>query len=323
MKIHSLFLLIASISILTFTSCQNYTDDDHIPDPSAEFIELINNLKKHIPSQKFVIDPSMDNTINTDRGLSIYFPVSSFMTAEGLPVVSDSIYVEVKELYSIGDIILQHSSTMTDMYRLLETGGQVQIIAKDDSGNLLQAKNYNISFNADNTIGFLTKNMGLFRGNVDDTSTFIMWRDEPMVADTVKASMDTIGADLGFVYAFFDVDSLDWINLDRFVEEGIYDAKIKVDHPNINVANTMVYFIFDEIKSLSTLNSFNTETKTFSNLFYKFPAGYHVKFLVVSYIGDTIFYTLTDTISLDEDIEMTVLLEEITEEELVEVITSL
>lgn len=323
MKLRSLFTLIASLSILALNSCRNYTDEDNLPEPSSEFSELINNLKKNIPTQKFTLNPSIDNTIRTEKGLTIFFPTTSFMTVDGMPVTSDSIYIELKELYTIGDVILQHSSTMTDLYRLLETGGQVSISAKDDEGNTLQAKNYSITFNAEYTTDYLTKNMGLFRGDVDDSTSFIMWRDEALVADTVKASMDSIGSELGFVYSFFEVDSLDWINLDRFVEEGIYDAKIKIDNPNVTLANTMVYFIFDEIKSLSTLNGFNTETKTFSNLFYKFPPGYHLRFLVISYIDDTIYYTLTDSVLLDDDIDMTVSLEEIEEDALVDMIQSL
>src|SRR5690606_25211160 len=129
--------------------------------------------------ESFEINPSIDNQIITDNGSIIIFPAGSIVDADGIHVTEGSVHIRVTELTSRGDIILQNSSTMTNRFNLLESGGQIRITAADSYDRPLQALGYDIKFNSENTYDYLSKNMGLFRGELDDTTGFITWVDDP------------------------------------------------------------------------------------------------------------------------------------------------
>lgn len=315
-KFRFIWLLLSPLFILA--SCQNNVTPDS-PD-AEEFGKLLNRLRMQVEEVPYILDPAIDNYIATPHGSVIEFPAYSFVYPSGDTVKTSSVHVMIKELVSKSDIILQHSTSMTDRYNILESGGQIRINAQDATGQNIDAKGYNIRYNSEYTVGSTAKSMGLFRGQLEGDNGLLMWMDAPIVNDTVKVSADTLMT--GSFYSFFNVDGLGWTNLDKFTEDGTYNVNLKLDDSRMNTTNTVAFFVFESELTVGTLNGFNSMTTTFFNEFYQFPAT-SVKFIVISHVDGIPYVGYTDYVAIGSDVDIDIDMNATSESELIDVIGAL
>jgi len=299
------------------------TKNNSSPDvKSGGLKDLVKRLKLQVTPEVHTIDPTELQFLKTKGGSVIEFPANTIKRADGTRITTPVI-VKYRELISKSDIIFQHSTTFTDKYNWLESGGQIQISIETLDGEQLQSDSYHIHYNATYTEGYTSKTMGLFQGELDASSELLAWVDIPLVDDTVKARLDTMGTEVGYFYSFFNTTDLGWTNLDRFMDDGEYDVHIKASSSLFNNANTIVYFVLEDVMSVGTLNAFNTDTREFYNQFYQFPSSTLVKFLVMGKVEDQTYYALTDYLTIDGDKNITVDMQPITDSELISIIEAL
>jgi hypothetical protein len=178
-------------------------------------IDLDNELD--VKTSKFEISPTTDTLIFGDKGTGIFIESNSLQFKDGSTPTS-TIKIELKEYYSISDILSKNLSTISNG-RLLETGGMINIQAFSD-GKELELKNGKeviIHFPKDDS----KSGMQLFSESQSDSKTdAIEWKEEPM---TVGYEIDTITP---FIIKYKDLDSeymelTDGTNIWNWLEDNI------------------------------------------------------------------------------------------------------
>lgn len=86
--------------------------------------------------QRFIIDPSQDQTIVGSAGVQVRFAAQAFVDAEGR-VVQGPVHVELTEALGL-QAMLAHQLATRSGERLLETGGMLRVQANDAEGNALR-----------------------------------------------------------------------------------------------------------------------------------------------------------------------------------------
>ncbi|WP_229743039.1 energy transducer TonB [Hymenobacter qilianensis] len=93
------------------------------PPPEAELHDI--TLKA---SEYFRIDPTQASEVHGREGTIVRIPAGSLVTEKQAPA-RGPVWVELKECYSMADILLSNLSTVSDNNDLLETGGIVLVQA--------------------------------------------------------------------------------------------------------------------------------------------------------------------------------------------------
>lgn len=101
------------------------------PPPEAELHDL--TLKA---SEYFRIDPTQASEVHGREGTIVRIPAGSLVTKAQAPA-SGPVWVELKECYSMTDILLSNLSTVSEADELLETSGMVFVQASA-KGEMLQ-----------------------------------------------------------------------------------------------------------------------------------------------------------------------------------------
>lgn len=93
--------------------------------------------------------PLIAQNIECEKGTTVVIPDSAFVDEKG-KLITQPVKIEMKECYSLSDMVLAHLSTQTPQ-GILETGGMFYIHASTEDGkNVLLAKNKCLSINVPN-----------------------------------------------------------------------------------------------------------------------------------------------------------------------------
>lgn len=134
------------------------------------------------PSQEYFLSTKSDTMISGKEGTMIFIKEGSFVNRLG-EVVTDSVVVTLKELYSIADII-NSNTTMQSGDRLLETGGMIELQAYADGEQL------SLGYSRSLVVHFPRKiandSMRLFYGDENGVDGKIGWELEESSVPVIK-----------------------------------------------------------------------------------------------------------------------------------------
>ena len=167
------------------------------------------HVKHRKVQQVFTVNAASSGIISSSKGAKLYLPPNGFITPDGR-TVTGNIQVSVKEIYTPMEMIFNNMPT-TSNGRLLESGGEFQILVSQNSTDLKLAPGNFIRIGIPNT-GVNLQGMQVFNG-VPDTSGEVNWvvNSRPgnfVVGDSVLFSN----------YNLFS-DDVNWINVDKFIND--------------------------------------------------------------------------------------------------------
>jgi len=181
-----IFIILLSIS--TITSCISNPDEKDSIDKNENrekakitFFENVYN-ESNLISQTFEIKPNRDTIITGNQGTKLRIYANTF---EGISDSSETILIELKEVFSKQDFILGNLTTKSNN-EILESGGMIYINATSN-GNVL-----NIS--PDKEIGIIIpttlvdEEMNIYNGIKNDSS--INWINPDIVQNSNLKQME-------------------------------------------------------------------------------------------------------------------------------------
>lgn len=259
-------LIITALTVIaTIAGCQKEKTVIDGPQPLKSFFTSTTT-----PSQTFQIN--MDGSaklITGQKGTRIIFYGNSLKHQNG-SAVTGTVTIELKECYSVSDMVLSNKQTVSNGI-LLQSGGEVYLMAKQGSEELVagnQGPVMQFPF-----IGNTQWDMQLFTGNIQPDSSettaageTVNWVAE---AETLQVVTDTVGTSGGFgTYYSFTIPHLGWSNCDRFWNNtGGTDPMVKLPD-GYTAANTCVMMVFKDEKTVATADLYN-------NHIFRFHAGEH------------------------------------------------
>lgn len=235
------------------------------------------------PSQKFIINPQISNTLKANDGTIIKIQANSFIDRNG-DVVTGEVEFEVKEIYGKGDMITSNAHTISnDM--ILESGGELYMDASRNSDPLMLAFNKPIQVEMPTTGN---GDMQLFYGRPDGNSVNWTLANNNSVAPISNNNVST-----GNSYNF-NVNALGWMNCDKFRRNRGANTKINVRVPSqFDSTNTAVYIVFKGQNSVTRCDYYdlmNTNDQgQFSTRWYSVPVGAEVTLVAISEINGEVY----------------------------------
>lgn len=277
MKRMKLTLLALSGVIVLATSCKKENPTEINSVPTAASANALTNFFDQNESDKvqsFTIDASQNEVITGSEGTTITFYANSFET-QGGSSVNGMIQIELTEVYSKKDMILLRKPTMGNLptggQRPLISGGEFNVVAKQNGQvlNLKPGMSYQIQAPAINGVD---PQMGAFYG-IESGDT-LSWN---------PADSSIVGGQGNEYTGYFD--SLNWINLDYFMDNTQASSIIDVQLPNgFNNGNCAVYISIDGSNSIAYVYSFVNGVFT-TGPYYNLPIGMNVHFIAMAFIN--------------------------------------
>jgi hypothetical protein len=196
-----LFILI--IAILLF-ACQR---EVNIILPKSKSSSLEDFFKNNaVPLQKFTGVASNQITVTTAKGNKVEFPANAFVTLNNFPVTGN-VTIEVKEILTPAEMVLNNMPTMSDGLPL-ESGGEFFVNVTQNNQELKLAPGKYMQMNLTRRAGVDMSRMQIFNGK--DTGGAVNWIPNNNPNNFVRDTFNVIG-----LFA----DSIKWINVDKFINE--------------------------------------------------------------------------------------------------------
>ncbi len=285
--------LIAMVGIaLALGSCHKETTI--IPQSTSKLSTLFAQTK--VASQTFTVNANNYQQIVGSKGTIIRFYAGSLLHQNGTPVTGN-VTVELKEIYSVGDMILSNATTTSNGKRL-QSGGEIYLHASQN-GEVLRI-NHSIPL----TVEFPTNNpvagMELFRGQfiANDSlpqDTILNWDTTNVGGQVIQ---DTVSGVSSGTFYQFQLDSFGWSNCDRFwgSNTGAGTAvRIQSATPYTN-HNTAVFLVFNAEHTAAPSDTYDSATHIFG--FHSdgnTPLGLSVTVVAISEINGQYFSSIVST----------------------------
>ena len=279
------------------------TNDNEIGKQKNRRVEIVVEYKEQTFSanrkyiQTFRRSPQTEMVINGKKGTIVRIPPNSFVDSDG-KIVKSEVTIELIEIYTKSDMILNNVQTISDQ-ELLETGGMIYIVATSQNGKLELKKNsfYTVKFPTDKK----QKDMNIFYG--DTTSANINWQQ----ADKNFQSDATYIENEKEVNKYiFNPTRFGWINCDRFIGK-TETTNLIVDASDAFRVN--FYLVFKDIKSIM-----NVEIQNNVIQFRNVPIGRTATIVAFKKTDQETLYS-SKTVKIKENQTVSIIMEKITDEE--------
>lgn len=289
MKKHLLFCLSA---LLFITSCKKVDERNRSVWENRysglTSVDVFLNNKQPLP-QTFTIDPTTTTNIATTRGILIKVPPGSFRRPNGTIVYTGDVKMTIMEYFSNTDLLTGNGiSTMTRDGQMLITSGAFKVTALyNGSENLSLAQPINVSMPADangtNADNRLFTGLDQSTAESLEDNNHIVW-----IPDSVKW-LNGQGTPNGSYD--FQINDLNWWNLDRYASLGQGVTKLNVMLPaGFGNVNTMVAILLPQ-NGITRMWGDNA-LQMFTLGHYNIPIGMPIKLLTIAEIGGQFKYDL-------------------------------
>lgn len=222
-------------AVLLFPSCKK-TDNNNVStlEPSNADIATTHKALSALRStpQTFNVTAGVSSNIKAAEGSVLKFYPNSFKDKNGNVITSGTVKLEIIEMYKLGDMIANRTSTVTSQ-GVLRSGGEISIKATM-GGQEVFANKYGLGFKADSGS---SKPMELFYGENNSDDSVTIWG----IQKTGPGSMvsgTTYFTDLGLgliesPYFLFDsCTKFNMVNCDHPYDATSENATINVVFPD-------------------------------------------------------------------------------------------
>lgn len=273
---------------------------------TSELDDLLDLFQKEAPT--YTINSERRELVVTPRENVFIIPSKIFQTKDGI-AVSGNIDLQVVELFSKGDMLLNGVPTVSDS-RLIVSDGVFNIKAFQDGEELELIPGKQIELYSPNENVDL--DMQLFYGNDAPIEEF-NWTLNPPVDSFPTLNFGEWGFETQEGGPIFGdgyeciLDSMNWINIDAIADfDGQETTGITVELPEeYQINSTLVAIIFKDLDSVVAL-AYNEENKQFIESYELTPISYEVSIIVLSLQPDeTLHFAMEDvTVTQDLNVEM-------------------
>ncbi|KUG07264.1 hypothetical protein [Solirubrum puertoriconensis] len=235
--------------------------------------------------QLFSLSARTAQTVVTAKGNRFSFAANNFIRTDNQPLSNSPVRVRIREVMGKADMVLSAMPTVAQQGELLESAGEFQIQATQDSVPLRINDTTQVRFQ---TVlpPVLTSQQGmqLFVGNGvgGGAAGCFSWIPLP-----TAAFAPTGGGFSGSVQGSLMNAGLGWINCDRFV--GLPTSPplpITINAPTVDKTKTAVFVVFDELNAVLQLCADSNNKFTANQL----PTGAKVKVLVIHVDNERVYY---------------------------------
>ena len=298
-------MIAAAFMLLSLNSCtKNETSDSMYYTNSnnnttiTSFIDaLFENNKPE--AQQFTIGSSWTN-ITGEQGTKIYFPTDRFVDQNG-QTVSGNVDIELIEVYSKKDMILSNMHTLacndinnTQDDQLLISGGEFSIKAFQNGEELKLKQGASLYVEIPTTSNSPT-DYKVFYADMSNEN-FPSWEEDD---NPVTLTIDSFG-----IYVNgFQVDSLDWTNLDKYFSTNSSNpnmATFKLPS-QFDDSNTKVYISLSNYNSIA--NAYYASPDFTSGSGYTLPVGTEVTIVAIADINGDVYTSFTPTTITQNHVE--------------------
>ena len=235
------FLTTATISgilILGIFSCKK---DEETPDADqgrssseTKVSEYLNSREKS--ADTFTITTTSTQSVTTAEGTQVTIPANAFTDLNGNPV-SGEVTFKVTDIYKKSDMIKSQKPTISDG-QVLISGGEFNFSAQTLTGETLKLdEGVYISVQTPVSSKDADSEMQLFIGEEDENGDF-NW-DEAF-GDSLSTANRSY---------FFNIDSLTWINIDKFYDATNTTLTINLSDGAVT-KKAVTYVVFHNINSV-------------------------------------------------------------------------
>lgn len=317
------FFIYTLLSTLTLAGVGGCRKDIEAFRPYPPTLEAIQQMLQQVPDPSTKTTFSLnavteDKVLVTPSGVRVFLtdPDNLFTDANGNPVpcsTCQTLGVEVTEVLDKSDIIAYGVPTTTVDGKLLESGGMARIVVTCD-GKALQLspdRQLKVQLPANDP----ADNMLIFSGMMDN-DTFAGWDNTNL--PVFQAEWQNANMDVVYGYELFS-PYLDWINVDRFVDEPITSFCVELP-ANFNPENTTAYLVVKNVRTVVFLE-YDAVEKTFCSK--NAPIGFPVRIVTVSQTADGRFWLGNQETEVGTDATMTLTPNEVTEQQMLDFLKSL
>jgi len=282
-------LALCFVAVMLITSCtKSYNRGTAIATTTNE--SQLNSLFAALrpAPQTLVVTAGFLQTVYGINGTKLTFYPNSFKDASGNIIAKGIITIQLTEIYTVSDMILNRATTVSDG-QLLSSGGQVLITATMN-GQEVYANKYGIGFKQSTPS---QQTMYLFYGNTNTPDSSVAWyapvtpqigtissgtnssSDTSIVIVITPTGFDTVTTHSAVTqyYQFDSCTNFSWINCDYFYTSGaqLTDVSVIMPDTSFNQSNSEVFIVFPTINAAAHMSQYTVATHTFD-----LPKGYYI-----------------------------------------------
>lgn len=282
-------ILLTAATIL-FSACQKdidvfVPDEGQTQGPDTTWYSAVTDVMPVAALQNALLldtyEDSIDistskDTVTTASGMQCIFPANCCVNANGLPVTG-KIKVDMALLNKKGDMVRMNRPT-TSNNRILISSGELFVGLKKENKDLFLAPGAKIEIKFPD---LAPNNLMKFFAGAESSLNNLNWMENP------DAAINTVS--IGAQGYEINTNKLRWINCAYFFDtSAITRSVLSTNLPsNYTNANTSVYVIFNDMRSVVKLNA-DLATRKFTS--GKLPDGKPATLVVMSKQGNDYFF---------------------------------
>lgn len=302
------FTLLLSLIVIITVSCKKDTinpSEETPPQPTSAFsnvnaVALLNNLAT--PLQTYTINAANFHSFTCANGTIINIYPNAFLTQSGT-VVTGAVTIEVKDILSKKDMILNNAMPVSDG-QLLVSGGEVYFNATQGGQKLkMNPASY---VNMKVPTGASTSNQMLefySQGSENLSNSNLNWvTATDSFPNPIAVTTTTAGTGQGTYYDFYS-DSVTWTNCDYFYSTPGAKTTCTVNLTgSFDNSNTVVFMAMSGVNTMAKINptSYTSTSQSFVSYTNSMPEGMSYTVVAISFDG-TNYYYVSQVITLTTD----------------------
>lgn len=321
MKTYPTFRIFIALTLMAtlFSSCSKerfdvITKDNIVPIIDTEtFVPVTETNKKPIVAVepvKKTVSSSADFPFTTPRGTVVKANSYDFTFEDGR-WVEYPIDIQIKELYSPMDMILNGKPTVSDG-KILVTAGQVYVTATKDGKNLKlrETSQFSVSIPSNGN----DREMKIFYGQ-EQSNGNVNWKLAQMQEEFL-GQKDSLQSAIFFGQNNYEIfpSQIGWINCDKFYDYTGAKTRIKLTStkPEIELISSFLYL--DRIKSILQI---------WGGKSLDLPVGEHAKLICFAVTNENNLYSFIKEFNVEENQVIDIKLEKTTKEAFLEYLKNL
>jgi hypothetical protein len=200
------FLSLLAVAALLYACQKEVSSAESLKTVQVSLPQFFKN--NTAPIHRFTATASDFISFTTAKGTDVQFPDNAFVTLNNVPVTG-AVEIEIKEIFTPGEMILNNTPTMSNGAPLV-SGGEFFVRARQNNEVLKLAPGKYIRISVRPPVGADMEGMQVFNG---DTSTGTLnW-----ILNSNQGNVVTRDSGLSYVSLF--ADSLQWLNIDKLIDE--------------------------------------------------------------------------------------------------------
>ena len=301
--------LIGIIALITVLSCKKTKSNSGA---TQSFNQLFSGLRT--TPQSFSVTAGRDTIVYGTGGTMLHFYTNSFKDAGGNIITTGTVYLQLTEMYKIGDMIANRTATVANG-TAIQSAGQVKIFATMN-GVEVYANKYGIGFAQS---GSSSQKMELFYGNSNNTDSVSTWTVCDTTLNGTTANGTVTDSSGNYFYSggnyipppkpwYYVIDScsaFDFVNCDYWwgYRGTLQNLTLSIPGNTFNSQNTQAFLAIPSDKINLEMEGGNTLNYTINS--GGVPGGLNYVLVVIANVNGQYYYYQQSGVTSDSAMTFT------------------